>query len=267
MSPGGRQAAVARRLPVAFADRLTYRHAAHVAPAASIVEDGSRLVHELARRGLRGREDKRDVRIRERRELAHDERVPLALRQLADVGDRLGELRPALGLARGARSGHGRRLDLGQVLERRLWAAAAKIVDRGVPGDAEEPRPDSVDLLARLERRERLGHRGLKHVGGFLGITQQRHAVAKERLMMAAVELAERGFVAGRGTRRETPLAQAVQGAYRDPGERPRGRALPVARARPADVARDLRPAGSGCHLASASRPIRARSIDCSPWA
>jgi len=82
--------------------------------------------------------------------------VPLALRQLADVGDGLGQLRPALGLARGARSGHGRRLDLGQVLERRLWAPAAEIVDRGVPGDAEEPWPDSVDLLARLERRERL---------------------------------------------------------------------------------------------------------------
>jgi hypothetical protein len=74
--------------------------------------------------------------------------------------------------------------------------------------DPEQPRAQLEVPPLLPERSERPGHRALQRVLRILVVAQQRPAVPVQRLVVALIDLRERGFAVARAGRRATPDAQ-----------------------------------------------------------
>jgi hypothetical protein len=146
---------------------------------------------QTAHRLFVGLEQIRDLTVRVARQLAHQQRGPLALGELPDAGDDRLEFVPHMSRGVGPPSRDG----LGQVaVDDGPRLAPAREVDRGVARDPYEP------CLELTRRRRAEGHRQRRErlLGGVLGVvTRAEHADAdrEHARAMALEQDRERGLV------------------------------------------------------------------------
>jgi hypothetical protein len=146
-------------------------------------------------------------------ELAEHERPPLAIGEVPQVRPQMGQALAVLdGLRQPLRAQSGGLAQLGG------RPAPAQQRYRLVVGDAEEPRAHLEVAPLALQRRERSSHRALQCVARVLVVSEDRSAVAVQRLVVALVEDRERLRVARgrkRAQHRIAPEPQHRSGGHR----------------------------------------------------
>ncbi len=149
-----------------------------------------------------------DLVVGERVDLAQQQRGPLRLRQILDVGDKKPELLAFVDLVRGREPALGQ-VDVHRVHPDRL--RAAQVVERAVARDPVQPRPH-VDLAVVGQHRvERGGEDLLQHVLGVLARGQHVPAEGQQARLVARHQCLEGMVVAPPDQRDETLVRLQAQ--------------------------------------------------------